>query len=123
MRKIESMILFLMILNMVAEVVNAADTSGTPNIKDFNVGRAFAHCTKLTKDNYDLWFTGLLSTLIGITGVASMNGVRQFFETFEKYDKKWAYSGVRFKKTWHRWSLAKIIPKESNLEEKVRPLG
>ena len=74
------MIVILMVFIMVAEEVYAADTPS----RDFNVGRAFAHCTKLTKDNYDLWFTGLISTLIGITGVAAMNGVRQFFEAFER---------------------------------------
>ena len=52
-------------------------------VKEFNVGRAFAHCTKLTKSNYDVWLTGLISTLVGITGISSLRDVRKFFEYFE----------------------------------------
>lgn len=72
---------FLVLIIMVAEGVYAGDPSGT---KDFNIGRAFAHCTKLTKNNYDLWVTGLISTIVGITGVKTLKSVKSFFEYFEK---------------------------------------
>ena len=39
--------------------------STTDVIKEFNIGRAFAHCIKLDKGNYFVWLTGLLSTLAG----------------------------------------------------------
>ena len=63
---------------MVSEVVSSTET------KDFNVGRAFAHCTKLTRGNYDIWLTGLISTLVGITGYTTLKSVQRFFEFFEK---------------------------------------
>ena len=67
----------IIILMMVAEVALMAP-------KDFNVGRAFAHCTKLTKSSYEIWITGVVSTLVGITGVRALRHVRKFFEYFEE---------------------------------------
>ena len=57
---IPAMMLALMLCIMAAE-------AGSD--KEFNVGRAFAHCTKLYNGNYDIWYTGLVSTLAGITGI------------------------------------------------------
>ena len=70
-------LLTIMVFIMVVEVVFSAET------KEFNVGRAFAHCTKLSKANYDIWLTGLISTIVGITGMKSLRDVRKFFEYFE----------------------------------------
>ena len=85
MTKIERVLWLLVLLFMVAEEVSAGDPVST---KEFNVGRAFAHCTKLTKDNYDLWLTGLISTMVGITGMKAMKTVLAFFEYFEQHGGK-----------------------------------
>ena len=82
---ISKVVWLLVLLYMVAEGVYAVDPSST---KEFNIGRAFAHCTKLTKGNYDLWFTGLISTIVGITGVNALKLVKQFLEHFEKNGAK-----------------------------------
>ena len=70
-------VLMFMIFIMVAVDVLSVEP------KDFNVGRAFAHCTKLTKSNYDIWLTGLISTIVGITGVKTLRDVKALFEYFE----------------------------------------
>jgi len=80
MMNMQRALLLLVLLSMAAEVVDTADPTST---KDFNIGRAFAHCTKLTKNNYDIWFTGLISTLVGITGIKALKTVQQFLEYFE----------------------------------------
>ena len=72
-----SKLLLLLLFIMAAEGVLSV------GVKEFNVGRAFAHCTKLSKSNYDVWLTGLISTLVGITGISSLRDVRKFFEYFE----------------------------------------
>ena len=78
----------IVVLSIMVAVVVAPDSSGSapqvPSEKEFNVGRAFAHCRKLTKDNYDIWFTGLISTLAGISGISTLVGVKKFFNYFEK---------------------------------------
>ena len=65
-------------------VMVAVDSVQATDSKDFNIGRAFAHCTKLTKSNYDIWLTGLISTIVGITGVRVLQDVKKFLEYFEK---------------------------------------
>ena len=56
-------LLLLVLFIMVAERVAAGDPD-VPSTKEFNIGRAFAHCAKLRKVNYDIWFTGIISSNI-----------------------------------------------------------
>ena len=44
-------------------------------VKEFNIAKAFSHCTKLTKDNYEIWFVGLVGvpTLLLMAVRATIN--------------------------------------------------
>ena len=60
--------LLLVVFVMVAGV-SSADPS-TSTMKEFNVGRAFAHCVKLTGTNYQIWITGIISTIVVVDELA-----------------------------------------------------
>lgn len=79
-------VLLLVFFVMVAGV-SSADPS-TSTMKEFNVGRAFAHCVKLTGTNYQIWITGIISTIVGISGVSQLENVRKILEYFESNGHK-----------------------------------
>ena len=86
MTALTNLMMYLMFFIMVAEV-SSADSS-TSTTKEFNVGRAFAHCVKLTGANYQIWITGIISTIVGISGVSQLENVRQILEYFESNGHK-----------------------------------
>ena len=80
---------WIMLLVLFVMVAGVSSTDGsTSTMKEFNVGRAFAHCVKLTGTNYQIWITGIISTIVGISGVSQLENVRKILEYFESNGHK-----------------------------------
>ena len=81
--RMRMVLILLMLFIMVAPVVSM-DTGKDTKEREVNVGRAFAHCAKLSKNNYEIWITGIISTIVGITGIKALKDIKATFEYFEK---------------------------------------
>ena len=63
-----SLILFIACLDLgyhgSGAMPDGPPSSSPPLEQDLNIGKNFAHCTKLLKDNYAIWMAGIITILM-----------------------------------------------------------
>ena len=72
----------LLLLNMVAEAYAAKgskDTTGT-----MNVSKSFAYTIKLNRENFSMWLTGLLATMMGLRMTPKVRWAKHILTNFSE---------------------------------------
>ena len=66
-------------------MVNGAEAESSKAQTDtfLNLGKSFAHCSKLIKSNYTIWFAGILSTCMGLMHIPKIRIVAEMLDFFK----------------------------------------
>ena len=76
-------VLVIIMIHVAHHGSGAMPTDGSSSTEPtLHLGKSFAHCTKLVKDNYDIWMAGILSLLMGY---ASYKGIEEVIYLLEKF--------------------------------------
>ena len=82
------MIILILIMIHVAHHGSGAmptESSSSSTEHTLNLGKSFAHCTKLVKDNYDIWMAGILSLIMGYVSYKGIDEVIFILEKFKQH--------------------------------------
>ena len=59
-----SVLMILVVIYHGSGAMKSSDSSASTE-HTLHIGKSFAHCDKLTKDNYMIWMTGIITWVVG----------------------------------------------------------
>ena len=89
-KRIGTLLVFILLLSMAADgglATGGSDASSSKSTEEqtLNLGKSFAHCKRLVKNNYIVWIMGLLTAIGTLTKYKDMSELEELLEYFQKH--------------------------------------